>query len=111
MTDWFIIVENRVPGSIERVTGAREPKRDDQEIPTEKQVNSTEISGLDKTVTTAEKPKVSRKTRKQVSQARYVQYLDDVDRQAVSQKTAVAPEWKHDTRMSFTLQLSSILGR
>lgn len=67
MTDWFIIVENKVPGSIERVTRAKKPKRDDQEIPTEEQANSTKIPGLDKAVTTAEKPKVSKKTRKQVS--------------------------------------------
>lgn len=68
MTDWFIVVEKRAPGRIERTTGAKKPKRDNQGIFTEEQENSTEISGLGKAVVREKRHKVSRETRKQVSQ-------------------------------------------
>lgn len=67
MTDWFIIVERRAPGSIERMTGVKKPKRDNQEIFTEKRENSTEISDLDSARRGQETQ--SSETGEQVSQA------------------------------------------
>lgn len=86
MTDWFIIVERRAPGSIERVTGVKKPKRDNREISTEEQENSTEISDLDRA--RREQETQSSETGGRVSQAVFNTLMM---RQASSQSAAVAP--------------------